>query len=190
MAHLLRLGHRRIGHLRGPTEYYASADQFFAYHEALERAGIAFDSNLVAQGDWEVRTGYEGTQKLLAQSQPPSAIFAANDLMAAGAIHACQSAGLRVPDDVAVVGYDDRDLMGLVHPSLTTITLPCYEMGQASAKLLLDVLENKAENSEEIKIRGQLLIRASTGGQAIPGGSEKPVRRKIRRQMETSADQR
>ena len=163
--HLLELGHRRIGYINGPDTYHASAERFKGYQLELEEMGIAFDPALTTLGNWDVGGGYEAAKQLLANPVRPTAIFAANDLMALGAIYAIQDAKLRVPEDVAIVGYDDREIASIARPAITTVTLPCYDMGQASAAMLLNLLEGKAGNAEEIKIRGRLLVRQSCGAQ-------------------------
>ncbi|HEX9923588.1 MAG TPA: substrate-binding domain-containing protein, partial [Anaerolineae bacterium] len=107
-------------------------------------------------------SGFQATQDLLALTQPPTAVFAANDLMALGAIYAVQEAGLRVPDNVAVVGYDDRDFAAWMRPTLTTIRMPSYEMGQAAARLLLEQIAGE-ELEDATQIPGELIIRQSCG---------------------------
>jgi DNA-binding LacI/PurR family transcriptional regulator len=93
----------------------------------------------------------------------PTAIFAANDLMALGAIYAIQDAGLRVPEDIAVAGYDNRDFTTLCRPQLTTVNLPNYEMGCAASEMLLRQIANGASPQDEVKVKGQLFIRESCG---------------------------
>ena len=163
--HLLKLGHRRIGYINGPENYYSSAERLRGYQLELEEMGIPFDPALTARGDWNATSGYEGAKQLLANPQRPTAIFAANDVMALGAIYAIQDAKLRVPEDIAIVGYDDREIASLVRPSLTTVILPCYDMGWASAAMLLNLLKGRADNVDEIKIRGLLIVRQSCGAQ-------------------------
>ena len=166
MQHLISLGHRRIGYINGPEHYYASALRLEGYREELTSAGIAFDPALVERGDWELESGYAAMQRLLDARPRLTALFAGNDLMAAGAIYALQDAGLRVPEDVAVVGYDDRAISRTFRPRLTTVTLPCYEMGQAAGQMLLDRMEGKAGIAEEVQVRGALLVRESCGAAA------------------------
>jgi DNA-binding LacI/PurR family transcriptional regulator len=165
VEHLLKLGHHQIGYINGPDGWYASTERLIGYKEALITHGIVFKPDLVERGDWEVQSGYPAAQRLLKLSQRPDAIFASNDLMALGAIYAIQEAGLRVPDDIAVVGYDDREIASIARPTITTVTLPCYEMGQASAQLLLRLLNNHVENVETIKIQGKLIVRESCGAE-------------------------
>ena len=165
VEHLAKLGHRRIAFINGPPGWDASADRLSGYKDVLDKLGMPYDAELVEEGNWEVQSGYPAAKKFLALPQRPTAIFAANDLMALGAIYAIQEAGLRVPEDIALVGYDDREIASLARPTITTVTLPCYEMGQASARLLLNQLENQSELSEPIRIRGELIIRESCGAE-------------------------
>jgi len=167
MTHLIGLGHRRIGYINGPEHYYASALRLDGYQEELARAQIAFDPALVGCGDWGLDSGYAAMVRLLDAQPRLTALFAGNDLMAAGAIYALQDAGLRVPEDVAVVGYDDREISRTFRPKLTTVTLPCYEMGQAAAQMLLERMGGKREIVEEVKVRGCLLVRESCGADAV-----------------------
>lgn len=161
--HLLILQHRRIGFIAGRKGWNASEARLVGYRAALKYAHIPYDRALVIEGDWEMQSGYPAAKKFLQMSERPTAIFAANDLMALGAIYAIQEAGLRVPEDIAVVGYDDREIASIARPSITTVSLPCYEMGQRSAELLLQLLEKKIETAEPIRIQGKLIVRESSG---------------------------
>lgn len=161
--HLIGLGHRRIGHIKGAPTYYSSEDRFQAYRAALQEAGIPFDEALVEIGNYDVENGYKAAQKLLDLPEPPTAIFAGNDLTALGTIYAAQDKGLRVPDDLAIVGYDDQQIASLARPTITTVTLPCFQMGQASAELLLSLLTKGETAQDEIKVKGELIIRESCG---------------------------
>lgn len=168
--HLIKLKHHRIALISGPPGWGASENRLRGYRAALEHAGIPFESAYLYEGDWEVQSGYAAAKHFLTLSNAPTAIFAANDLMALGAIYALQEAGRRVPDDVAVVGYDDREIASIARPSITTVSLPCYEMGTQSAKLLLRLLHSKtsgldheAESAKPIKIKGKLIVRESSG---------------------------
>jgi DNA-binding LacI/PurR family transcriptional regulator len=183
-SHLLGLGHRRIGYINGPVEFYASADRLHGYQEELAAHGLTFDASLVARGDWQVASGYGAMTELLAAGPRPTAVFAGNDLMAAGAMYAIFDAGMRVPQDLAVVGYDNRDIARIFRPSLTTVTLPLYDMGRASAQILLDLLSGQEEPGAEIKIRGRLIIRESCG--AAPELREPPIVTSLRRRPDTT----
>ncbi len=163
ISHLAQLGHRRIAYINGPSNYFATSIRLSGYKQELENQKIKFDENLVVVGDWGVQSGYDACKNLLSQTNPPSAIFAANDLMALGAVYAVQDSGLSVPDDVAIVGYDDREIASLVRPALTTVSLPAYEMGEKAARMVLSLIEGDDTYHEEIKIKGELIIRQSCG---------------------------
>jgi LacI family transcriptional regulator len=165
VEHLAGLGHQRIAFINGPHGWGASLDRFAGYQDALEQLGVPYDPELVAEGLWEVQSGYPAAKQFLALPERPTAIFAANDLMALGAIYAIQEAGLRVPEDIALVGYDDREIANISRPTITTVTLPCYEMGQASALMLLRRFDNEGDVEEPIKVRGKLIIRESCGAE-------------------------
>jgi LacI family transcriptional regulator len=140
VKHLLQLGHRRIAHIKGPVAYYCTDDRYRGYCDALAEAGIAPNPELVAQGDFLATGGAACAAQLLALGERPTAIFAANDDMAAGVLRAAEEAGLRVPDDLAVVGFDDAAPASLMRPPLTTVSQPFFEMGQRAATLLLDAV--------------------------------------------------
>ncbi len=180
-SHLIALGHRRIGYINGPEHFYASADRLRGYQAELAAHTIPFDPALVTRGDWEVESGYAGCRQLLQASPRPTAIFAGNDRMAVGAIYALFDAGLRVPEEMAVVGYDNQEVARIFRPSLTTVTLPLYEMGQATAQMLLDLMEGQSGPAEEVKIRGQLIVRASCGSTNGAGAAAAPNPRRRRR---------
>lgn len=161
--HLAGLGHRRIAYINGPAEWHSAKRRLAGYKEALEALEFGVDAALIQPGDWEFAGGYAAAKKLLALDTKPTAVFAANDLMALGAIYAIQDAHLKVPEDIAVVGYDNRDFTSIFRPQITTVSMPVYEMGKASAELLLRQLMEGPKNEEEAKIQGQLLIRESCG---------------------------
>jgi len=161
--HLAALGHRRIAYINGPAEWHSAKRRLAGYKEALEALGIGVDAALIQPGDWEFTGGYEAAKKLLELDTRPTAVFAANDMMALGAIYAIQDAALSVPEDIAVVGYDNRDFTSIFRPQITTVSMPVYEMGKASAELLLRQLKEGQKEEEEAKIKGQLLIRESCG---------------------------
>jgi len=172
-GHLAQLGHRRIGYINGPEHYYASGDRLRGYREELAAHAIPFDEALIIRGDWQVESGYAAAIALLDVRPRATAIFAGNDLMAAGAMYAIFDAGLHVPQDVAVVGYDNREIARIFRPSMTTVTLPLYAMGKASAQLLLDLMDGVAVPAQEIQIRGRLIVRESCG--AAPEQRETPA---------------
>lgn len=163
VGHLVSLGHRRIAIINGPENWHNSRARFVGYRDELQRHNLAFDPDLVQPGDWEIESGYAATQHLLKLALPPTAVFAANDLMALGAIYAIHDAGLNVPDDMAVVGYDNRDFARIVRPRLTTVVMPVYEMGEVATAALLAQIADGREEAEEIKVRGELIVRDTCG---------------------------
>jgi DNA-binding LacI/PurR family transcriptional regulator len=163
VRHLFRLGHRRIAYINGPESWHSSKKRLSGYQAELAANDLAYDPDLVQPGDWEFEGGYQAARNLFALNEPPTAVFAANDLMALGAIHAIQDMGLNVPNDIAVVGYDNRDFTKIVRPKITTMSMPVYEMGWAAAELLLKQIGEGREQVDEIKIKGQLFIRETCG---------------------------
>ena len=134
---LIVAGHQRIGFVNGEAWMEAAQDRFKGYRRALATADLPFDAALVRQGDWMSGTGFVATLSLMAEPRPPTAIFCANDLMALGALEALKQLGKRVPEDVALIGYDDQEISRHTHPPLTTMVLPNYEMGRAAVEALL-----------------------------------------------------
>jgi LacI family transcriptional regulator len=160
--HLVDLGHRRIGYINGMEDWIEAQNRLAGYRDVLMENGLPVDESLIRHGNWGVDSGHDATRELLALEERPTAIFAANDIMALGAIYAIQKAGLDVPADVAVVGYDDRDFAAWIKPALTTVRMPSYEMGQAAARLLLEQINNEAME-DATQISGNLIIRDSCG---------------------------
>jgi len=189
VRHLLELGHRRIAFINGPEGWDATINRMAGYQEEIAAWGVPFDPTLVDRGDWEVQSGYCAAQRLIKAGPPPTAIFAANDLMALGVIYAVQETGLRVPEDIAVVGYDDRDFSGFVRPAITTVRMPCEEMGRISAEFLLRLINKEVETIEPTLVKGELVVRQSCG--ARKGGWEfEPERGSIFRRQRLRRDQR
>src|SRR5919109_373534 len=119
--HLIRLGHRRIGYINGPERWHTCRARLSGYQDTLAKHKVGFELSLVQPGDWELESGYAAAKNLLGHTERPTAFFAANDMMALGAIYAIQDAGLSVPADVGVVGYDNRNFTKTVRPRLTTV---------------------------------------------------------------------
>jgi LacI family transcriptional regulator len=163
VEHLIHLGHRKIAHITGPKGWDATNDRLTYFRETMTRAGLPLDEALIREGDWEIEGGYAAAQALLTVPERPTAIFAANDSIAVGTMYAIQEAGLRVPDDISVIGYDNLPSATIIRPKLSTVTMPCYDMGQTGAKLLIRQLANHALPDEQIKVRGELIIRDTTG---------------------------
>ena len=158
---LLDAGHRRIAFINGPAEFSAaSSGRLEGYREALKQADIGFDADLVRVGDWWQESAAVHTSDLLRLPEPPSAIFCGNDWMAMGAYDAIRDAGLRIPDDIAVIGFDNRvEIADHMRPTLTTIALPYAEMGARAVETLLDSALMAAAATEHISCP---LIRRSS----------------------------
>ena len=135
--HLIGKGHRRIAFIKGPENHASSSDRFDGYRAALEAEGVTYDPSLVVQGNYTFTSGMEQTQKLMDLAQPPTAIFAGNDEMAAGALACAHRAGIDVPGALSIAGFDDTDLARAVWPMLTTVHQPVREMAESAADLLL-----------------------------------------------------
>lgn len=161
--HLLALGHRRIGVINAVPQITALVRRLEGHQQALAEAGVAWDPALMVWGDFSDASGYRAVEPLLALSDRPSAIFSFNDRMAMGAIKRLREAGLRVPEDVAVVGFDDIPAAALFDPPLTTVRQPAQEMGATAARLLFDLIEGRAVDTEEVVLPTELVVRRSSG---------------------------
>ena len=162
--HLLHAGRKRIGFINGQQGVDAARDRLKGYKQALASNDIPFDPALVRPGNWEPSTGYAMTLELMALSDPPDAIFCANDMMALGCYDALRQLGLQVPRDVAVMGFDDRDVAQYMHPPLSTLVLPLYEMGRVAVELILDDAGGLHSRASSIKVECRLVERESTRG--------------------------
>ena len=162
--HLIELGHKRIGHVASTAQHLLRrADRSDGYRRAMGEAGLPIDDGLIASGDTSLEGGYEAMQALIAR-RVPSAVFVYNDQMAVGAIHALRAAGLSVPEDVAVVGFDGIALGRFVAPELTTVDYPRAEIGRLAVDTLIDRLEGVSEPPHERVLPVRLLVRQSCGG--------------------------
>jgi LacI family transcriptional regulator len=157
---LVDAGHRRIGFINGEPWMDASRDRLKGYRQALASADIPYDADLVRSGNWEPATGYAMTRELMALKRPPTAIFCANDLMAAGCYDALRELGLSIPADISVIGYDDREIARYLRPPLTSVVLPHFEMGAAAVEYLIDHA-NGLRRPWQLKIEGPLAERQS-----------------------------
>lgn len=156
--HLIALGHRQIGMVRGHPEHAAAAKRFDGYLDALMGAGLRLDNQYVAQGYFDIQSGIEAGRTLLALRKPPTAIFAANDEMALGVMIAARDAGLDVPHDLSIAGFDDTPMSRHIWPSLTTIRQPLEEMGWSAVEALLSADARRTD----IQLAFELEARAST----------------------------
>lgn len=158
--HLVALGHSRIGYIAAERGRRTNVDRLEAYKRVLQARGSAFEPDLVAQGDGYAEGGKEAMRRLLALPSPPTAVFCYNDLTAIGAARATREAGLRVPDDVSLIGFDDIELAAYVHPPLTTVRQPAYELGRRAMEMVLALMENEREVTSTM-LEGELVVRES-----------------------------
>ena len=162
VRHLIDLGHRRICHLAGPRSSKLTDDRIAGYRLALAAANIPFDGTLIRSCDFSIASGREETGRLLAQDRSLTAIFAASDGLAVGAVARLREAGLHVPHDVSVVGFDDVELSAVNYPSLTTVHQPREEMGAVAMGMVLDLLGGQRILHDRI-LPSSLVIRDSSG---------------------------
>jgi len=161
--HLLELGHRRIAVITGPKWALSSRARLDGYRAAMDAAGVPVDPALIREGTFEIRDGLTHTNELLQLPDPPTAIFAFNDGMAIGVYHAASLAGLRVPQDLSVVGFDDYSpLDQWLVPPLTTVRQPLADMGAAAARMVLDLAQGIPPRYKRLELATELVVRAST----------------------------
>jgi len=164
IAHLAGLGHRRIAHIAGPLSTTTGAERAAGYRESLRAHGLAAPSELVAEAQaYSEAAGRAAAERLF--STGATAIFAANDLLVLGALRAAREAGIRVPDDLSLVGVNDIPLVGLIDPPITTIRVPQREMGEIAARMLIALLEGEPVTRRHVLLGTTLVIRGST---AVP----------------------
>ncbi|SEC55757.1 transcriptional regulator, LacI family [Amycolatopsis tolypomycina] len=161
--HLLSLGHRRIAFAGGPLEASCSQARLHGYRAALENAGVPFDPDLVRHGEFDHPDGLAMGDHLLTLPEPPTAVFAANDATALGVLEAARRRGLRVPQDLSVVGFDDTMLARLGTPPLTVIRQPLHDMGRVAVRTLDKLITGDALDSHHVELATQLVVRESTG---------------------------
>jgi LacI family transcriptional regulator, galactose operon repressor len=159
--HVIGRGHRRVAMIRGAQG--TDPERFAGYRRALDTSGIPFEPQLTAVGHWTRQGGSRAMRELLALTDPPTAVFSANDLMAIGAMDAAREAGLSMPADLALVGYDDIEAAALVSPPLTTVVNPAYEAGRTAGCLLADRMTGGYTGGRrEVVLHSRLVERGST----------------------------
>ncbi|MBZ0297124.1 MAG: LacI family transcriptional regulator [Anaerolineae bacterium] len=159
--YLIKLGHRRIGFITGLMGLNSAAERLKGYTAALDDYEIPLRHELIAEGNFQQTSGYRATQKLLDLNERPTAIFAANDLSAYGAIEALRERGMRVPEDMSVIGFDDIPQSSLIYPKLTTIRQPLDQMGRVAVKMLLEHIEQRVQGMRQVTLATRLIVRDS-----------------------------
>ena len=168
VEHLIANGRRAIATITGPTDMGAGVDRLAGYRDALDDAGIAVDQTLIATGDFTHEGGAAAMARLLKTRGDIDAVFAASDLMAAGAMTVLEAAGKRVPQDVALVGYDDSPIATTLKPRLTSVRQPIEEMGHEMARLVVDRVEGTESVQRRVILATELVKRASSAGRRVP----------------------
>ncbi len=168
VRHLVELGHQRIGIIASENRYVSNAERLRGYQDALQEAGLDEDENLIgyASADYSFASGKAAAHTLLERNDPPSAIFCVSDILALGAISAAGKRGIQVPRDLSVLGFDDVDYTTMFHPYLTTVAVPCYELGRRSMLLLYDHIQRKPGAEKAIYLPHRFILRETTAQRA------------------------
>jgi len=159
--YLIELGHRRIGFITGTLDLRCSTDRLDGYRAALAEYGLQADPALIREGNFMQPSGYAGARELLALPQRPTAIFASNDVSAFGVMEAARDCGLRIPEDISIVGFDDIPQASHVNPTLTTVRQPLEQMGRLATRMLLERIRDRARPAERVELPTELIIRGS-----------------------------
>ena len=161
--HLINIGHRKIAHISEAMDVILSQDRLRGYQQAMLSHDLAIDPSWVQEGDGGIDSGYHQMVKLLALEDRPTAVFVFNDEMALGSIKAVQNHGLRVPEDIAIVGFDNLPIASLFSPYMTTVDQPKYEIGQKATDLLLKLLKGSSIKQKKFVMKDKLIVRESCG---------------------------
>jgi LacI family repressor for deo operon, udp, cdd, tsx, nupC, and nupG len=160
--HLIELGHRRIGLIKGPKSSPLTRDRVAGYQDALQQAGITSDAALICHGDFSLKAGHDGAAAMLELPDRPTALFCENDEMAIGALKRIKQQGLRVPEDISLVGFDDIPFAAYCDPPLTTISQPAETFGQKAVEMLIALIEKKPIEQRHVVLPFKLTLRNST----------------------------
>jgi LacI family transcriptional regulator len=166
VAHLIAHGHKRIGFIAGPSGFSTAHERTEGYKAALKAAGIAYDENLLAAANASTEAADQATRKLFALADPPTALATGNNLATIGAMHALRELRLRVPSDVALVGFDDFEWADYFEPRLTVIAQPCQQIGREAAALLIERIGSLEGKRRTIRLKPELIVRTSCGCEA------------------------
>lgn len=162
IRYLIELGHRRIGFITGDLEIAVAVGRLEAYKQVLADYRIPFDPQLVQEGDFLQPSGFTCGNTLLALPTPPTAIFASSDMMALGVMDAARVHGLRIPEDLSLIGFDDIPMAAITHPGLTTVRQPLEDIGRLATKILLRAIKNPEDPPEVVVLPTELIIRGTT----------------------------
>jgi LacI family transcriptional regulator len=181
--HLTQLGYTRIATITGPLNMVAALDRRAGFLSGMQAIGVETPAAYIQEGDWSEWSGEQGMERLLQATPPPDAVFVASDSMALGALKAIQALGLRVPEDIALVGFDDIPPATTAHPPLTTVHQPIEQLGRLAAATLIDLLEMApaaadGAQAQHIVLPTELIVRASCG-QALRGAAQHSAARNV-----------
>ncbi|MFD2215568.1 LacI family DNA-binding transcriptional regulator [Metabacillus endolithicus] len=160
--HLIQQGHTKIAHITGPINVVLGRDRLRGFQQAMMSHDLEIDSAYIQEGDFTFESGYNQMLKLLALEAPPTAVFAFNDEMGMGAIKAVKDSNLLVPNDVAIVGFDNIKMASVIEPNLTTIDQPKYEIGKKAMELLLNLINGEALQKKRFVMKDELIVRESS----------------------------
>lgn len=161
--HLIKLGHTQIAHITGPMNIILSRDRLGGFKQAMMNHQLKVNPEFIQEGDYGIDSGYDQMVKLLSLENRPEAVFVFNDEMALGAVKAIQDHGLNVPEDIAVVGFDNLKIASIFSPHITTIDQPKYEIGKKATNLLLTLMKGGTVEKKKFVLKDELIIRESCG---------------------------
>ncbi|EHV9684039.1 substrate-binding domain-containing protein [Vibrio parahaemolyticus] len=159
--YLIDCGHTEIGCITGPLIKHQAQMRYEGYKRAMNEAGLEFNANWIIESDFECEGGYQAFKKMAERGTLPSSIFVSNDMMAMGVINAANELGIKVPDDLSIIGYDDIHIAKFMSPSLTTIHQPKYRLGQAAVETLVRRLDDKSSEAQVVQLEPTLVVRNS-----------------------------
>jgi LacI family transcriptional regulator len=162
-SHLIQLGHNRIAIINGPLVFTTARDRQAGYEQALREAGIAIDERLVVHSDFRQSGGYTGMRQLLELPSPPTAVFTGSNLLTLGALQAIHERHLTIPNDIAIVGFDDLPWATSLRPPLTTVAQPSFDVGRTAAELLMARVREPDLPRRQVMLETKLIIRSSCG---------------------------
>lgn len=173
MEHLIKLGHNKIGFIHGPKGYWITKDMLKGYKSTLEKYGLNFDRSLLKEGEFTEKRGFELADELFNLQEKPTAVLAGDDAMAAGIIKKAKERELRVPGDLAVIGFNDMPLASLMKPAITTLRVPIYEMGKAAGEILFKLICKEKVTEGKVVFKPELIVRESCGAKSEEISSER-----------------
>ena len=174
VQHLAALGHRDIAFITGPLRLHSAHSRMAAFQRAMRECGITVDASRIVEGDHTMEGGIAAAEKLLTGAVPPTAVMCSNDVTAIGVLHKAYRAGLRVPDDLSIIGFDNIHITQMTTPPLTTIQMSCFELARAAVMALRAHVEGTPEPQRCYPIETRLVVRESTG---VPRGAMRDLRK-------------